>query len=440
MKEQNSIPTSKVQRASRFVRTGAKIGGNYVKYYAKKALNSETSRETLHNDNAEDIYGELSELKGGALKVLQMMSMDKNLLPTAYSDRFAMAQYSAPPLSYPLVVKTFQKSFGKSPTELFDTFSKQAKNAASIGQVHEATLDGKRLAVKIQYPGVANSITSDLKIVKPFAMRLFSINERDLNHYLEEVQDKLLEETNYELEVQRSVEISEQCGHIENTFFPTYYPELSADRIITMDWLEGEHMREFLAKNPSQEVRNRIGQALWDFYNHQVHYLKQVHADPHPGNFLLRDDGTLGVIDFGCVKVIPEDFYQQYFTMIRQDIIGREDELDKIFYELAFINDQDTEAEKKVFKKIFIEMIQLLGRPFHYETFDFADDTYFKQIFSLSERVSQMKEVRESRTARGPRDALYINRTFFGLYNLLNALGAEVTTHKPEWLQTQEVM
>ena len=439
MKEQNRIPTSKVQRASRFVRTGAKIGGNYVKYYARKAMNSETSRETLHNDNAEDIYGELSELKGGALKVLQMMSMDKNLLPTAYSDRFAMAQYSAPPLSYPLVVKTFQKFFGKRPTELYDTFSKNAKNAASIGQVHEATLDGKRLAVKIQYPGVANSITSDLKIVKPFAQRLFSINERDLNHYLEEVQSKLLEETNYELEVQRSVEISEQCGHIDNVFFPKYYPELSAERIITMDWLEGDHMREFLAKNPAQEVRNRIGQALWDFYNHQVHYLKQVHADPHPGNFLLRDDGTMGVIDFGCVKVIPEDFYRQYFTMIRQDIIGREEELDKIFYELAFINDQDTEAEKTVFKKIFIEMIQLLGRPFHYDTFDFADDAYFKQIFSLSERVSQMKEVRESRTARGPRDALYINRTFFGLYNLLNALGAEVTTHKPEWLQAQAV-
>ncbi len=439
MKEQSKIPTSKVQRASRFVRTGAKIGGNYVKYYAKKALNSETSRETLHNDNAEDIYSELSELKGGALKVLQMMSMDKNLLPTAYSDRFAMAQYSAPPLSYPLVVKTFQKFFGQSPTELYDTFSKKARNAASIGQVHEATLDGKRLAVKIQYPGVANSITSDLKIVKPFAMRLFSINERDLNHYLEEVQDKLLEETNYELEVQRSVEISEQCGHINNVFFPTYYPELSAERIITMDWLEGDHMREFIAKNPSQEVRNQIGQALWDFYNHQVHYLKQVHADPHPGNFLMRDDGTMGVINFGCVKVIPEDFYQQYFTMIRQDIIGREDELNRIFYELAFINDQDTEAEKKVFKKIFIEMIQLLGRPFHYDTFNFADDEYFKQIFSLSERVSQTKEVRESRTARGPRDALYINRTFFGLYNLLNALGAEVTTHKPEWLQAEAV-
>ena len=438
MKEQNRIPTSKVQRASRFVRTGAKIGGNYVKYYARKTFDPKTTRESLHSDNAEDIYGGLSELKGSALKVLQMMSMDQNLLPTAYTDRFAMAQYSAPPLSYPLVVKTFQQYFGKGPTEIYDTFSKKAKNAASIGQVHEATLDGKRLAVKVQYPGVADSVSSDLKIVKPFAVRLLNINERDLNHYMEEVEGKLIEETDYELEVQRSVDISAQCGHIQDVFFPKYYPELSAPRIITMDWLEGDHMREFIAKNPSQEVRNRIGQALWDFYNHQVHYLKQVHADPHPGNFLMRMDGTMGVIDFGCVKIIPEDFYHQYFTMIRKDITMKEDELNSIFYGLGFISDRDTEAEKKVFKQVFVDMIQLLGRPFHHDTFDFADDTYFRQIFEMSERVSQMKEVRESRTARGPRDALYINRTFFGLYNLLNALGAEVVTHKPEWLQTQE--
>ncbi|MDF9795774.1 putative unusual protein kinase regulating ubiquinone biosynthesis (AarF/ABC1/UbiB family) [Catalinimonas alkaloidigena] len=438
MKEQSRIPTSKVQRASRFVRTGAKVGGNYVKYYAKRAFNPQHSREDLHLDNAEDIYEGLSELKGSALKVLQMMSMDKNLLPTAYGDRFAMAQYSAPPLSFPLVIKTFNKYFGKSPDQLYDTFSKNAKNAASIGQVHEATLEGKTLAVKIQYPGVASSVSSDLKIVKPFAIRLFNINERDLDHYMEEVESKLLEETDYDLELKRSVEISEQCGHIDNLYFPNYYPELSCEKIITMDWLEGKHMKEFLQDNPSQEVRNSIGQALWDFYDFQIHQLQQVHADPHPGNFLMRKDGTLGIIDFGCVKVIPEDFYQKYFKLIRKDMLINEQELDDIFFDLQFINENDSEQDKKLFKGIFKEMIGLLGKPFHHDEFDFADDTYFQQIFALSEKVSNMKEVRESRSARGPRDALYINRTYFGLYNLLNALQANVVTRKPEWLQVQE--
>ncbi len=438
MKEQSRIPTSKVQRASRFVRTGAKVGGNYVKYYAKKAFNPDHTRDALHQENAEDIYSELSELKGSALKVLQMMSMDKNLLPTAYGDRFAMAQYSAPPLSFPLVIKTFHKYFGKSPDQLYDTFSKNAKNAASIGQVHQATLEGKTLAVKIQYPGVADSVSSDLRIVKPFAIRLFNINEKDLDHYLEEVESKLLEETDYDLEIRRSVEISEKCSHIENIYFPTYYPELSSEKIITMDWLEGKHMKEFLQTNPSQEVRNSIGQALWDFYDFQIHQLQQVHADPHPGNFLMREDGTLGIIDFGCVKVIPQDFYQQYFKLIRKDMLLNDQELDDIFYELQFINDRDSEQDKKLFKGIFVEMIELLGKPFHHDQFDFADDSYFQQIFALSEKVSNMKEVKESRTARGPRDALYINRTYFGLYNLLNALQAEVVTRKPEWLQVQE--
>lgn len=439
MKEQSRIPTSKVQRAARFVTTGAKIGGNYMKYYTKRTFNSQVSRNTLHIDNATDIYEALSELKGSALKVLQMMSMDKNLLPTAYTDRFQMAQYSAPPLSYPLVVKTFQKYFGKSPTQLYDTFSKNARNAASMGQVHEATLNGKKLAVKIQYPGVADSISSDLKIVRPFAMRLFNIGDKDLDHYLEEVESKLIEETDYALELQRSVTISKQCGHIENLFFPTYYPELSCEKIITMDWIDGMHLKEFLLKDPSQDVRNKIGQALWDFYDHQVHYLKQVHADPHPGNFLMQDDGRLGIIDFGCVKVIPDDFYKKYFSLIRKDVLLNAAELEHVFYDLGFLFDQDTAHEKKLFKAIFIEMIELLGRPFHHEAFDFSDDAYFKQIFDLSERISNTKEVRESKAARGPRDALYINRTYFGLYSLLNALRAQVVTRKSERLQVEKV-
>ena len=437
MKEQNQIPTSKVQRATRFVKTGAKVGGNYLKYYTKRAFNSNLDRTTLHDDNATDIYEGLSELKGSALKVLQMMSMDKNLLPTAYTDRFTMAQYSAPPLSYPLVVKTFQKYFGKRPEQIFDTFSKNATNAASIGQVHQATLKGKKYAVKIQYPGVAESVNSDLRIVRPFAVRILNISERDLDYYMGEVEGKLMEETDYALEMQRSIAISQACGHIENLEFPRYYPELSCEKIITMDWMSGQHLKDFNLQNPSQEIRDKIGQAMWNFYDYQVHTLREVHADPHPGNFLMRMDGTLGIIDFGCVKEIPEDFYQKYFALLRRDASMKEAELEQIFYDLNFLSEKDSPEEKTLFKGIFKEMIEMLGKPFHHNEFDFSDDSYFKQIYALSERISNMKEVRNSRTARGPRDALYINRTYFGLYTLLNELGAKVITRKPEWLEVE---
>lgn len=435
VKEQQSIPTSKVQRAAKFISTGAKVGGNYVKHYAKKVVNPSMTKDELHNSNANDIYNSLSELKGSALKVAQMMSMDKNILPRAYQDKFTMAQYSAPPLSYPLVVKTFQKYFGQTPEGLFETFTKSAVNAASIGQVHQATKDGKKLAVKIQYPGVADSVSSDLKLVRPFALRLLNMNEKELDHYMEEVEEKLLEETDYTLEVQRSLEISEACSHIEGLNFPGYYEELSSDRIITMDWIEGKHIKEWLETNPTQEEKNKIGQALWDFYHHQVHNLMQVHADPHPGNFIIQNDGKLGIIDFGCVKVIPEDFYKGYFSLIKRELLINEEELNEIFYGLEFISDKDTDVEKEYFKGVFKEMISLLGKPFHVDTFDFANNDYFEQIFKLGDRISNDKMFRKSRQARGSRHGLYINRTYFGIYNLLNQLEANITTTKPSWLE-----
>lgn len=435
MNEQESIPVSKVQRAAKFISTGARVGGNYVKHYAKKVVNPSLDKEELHQNNASDIYNSLSQLKGSALKVAQMMSMDKNLLPRAYQDKFTMAQYSAPPLSFPLVVKTFQKYFGKSPDQLFETFTRSAVNAASIGQVHKATKDGKTYAVKIQYPGVADSVSSDLKLVRPFALRLLNMNERELDHYMAEVEEKLLEETDYVLEIKRSREISSDCEHIPHLKFPTYYDELSSDRIITMDWIEGKHLKEWLDLNPSQKSRNQIGQALWDFYHHQVHNLKQVHADPHPGNFIVQEGDQLGIIDFGCVKVIPEDFYNGYFALIKKDLLINQEELDQIFYDLEFITDKDSSEEQAYFKGVFKEMISLLGKPFHVDKFDFADDGFFEQIFQLGDRISNDKMFKKSRQARGSRHGLYVNRTYFGLYNLLNQLQAEVITTKPDWLK-----
>lgn len=435
MKSQNSIPATKVERATKFVKTGIKVGGNYVRHYTKRLFDPSITREDLHEDNASDIYDSLSELKGSALKVAQMMSMDRNLLPRAYSERFTMAQYSAPPLSGPLVVKTFIKYFGKTPQQLFDTFNTDAVNAASIGQVHQATKNGDKLAVKVQYPGVAQSVRSDLKMVKPFAIRLMNLNEQDVDKYMEEVETKLLEETDYALELRRSVEISQACAHLADLRFPKYYPEFSCERVLAMDWLEGKHLKDFLLTNPSQEIRNQIGQALWNFYDFQIHTLRTVHADPHPGNFLLQPDGTLGVIDFGCVKEIPDDYYNNYFALINPDTLKDDMRTRQLFYNLEFISDLDTPAQQRFFMDLFKTMISLLGRPFLSDTFDFGDEAYFAEIFAYGDELSKRKELRESRQARGSRHALYINRTYYGLYAILNELRAEIATTKPEWLK-----
>jgi predicted unusual protein kinase regulating ubiquinone biosynthesis (AarF/ABC1/UbiB family) len=428
MKEQTSIPTGKVERASRFVATGLKVGTNYLKHYTKKLIDPSVSKEELHAENAEDIYDTLSDLKGSALKVAQMLSMDKGMLPKAYTDRFAMSQYSAPPLSGPLVVNTFVKTLGKSPSQLYDQFDMQASNAASIGQVHKAMKWGKQLAVKIQYPGVATSVKSDLRLVKPFALRIVGMNEIDMDKYFEEIEGKLLEETDYRLELRRSIEASAECAHIPHLIFPAYYPELSSDKVITMDWLTGFHLKEFLDRNPSQEARDQIGQALWDFYQFQVHVLKRVHADPHPGNFLMRDDGTVGVFDFGCIKEIPEDFYVNYFALMNKDAVRDEVRRREIYTNLEMIHPSDSEREIVFFSELFQKMIDMLTLPFTREEFDFGDESYFTAIYEYMDYVSNLKEVRESKVARGSRHSLYVNRTYFGLYSILSGLKAKVIT------------
>jgi predicted unusual protein kinase regulating ubiquinone biosynthesis (AarF/ABC1/UbiB family) len=425
MKEQDSIPTSKTQRSAKFVKTGFQVGGNYIKHYSKKLFNPTLNKDELNLENATDIYNSLSELKGSALKVAQMLSMDKNILPKAYVDQFSLSLYNAPPLSGPLIVRTFTRYFGKTPSQIFDEFNISSTNAASIGQVHQASLEGKKLAVKIQYPGVGDSISSDLKMVKPFAFRLLGMSQKELEVYMSEVEERLLEETDYDLEIKRSIEFSEACKNIPNLIFPTYFPDLSSKRIITMGWLEGLHMKEFMKTNPSQEICNQVGQALWDFYNFQQHELRAVHADPHPGNFLITPDGKLGVIDFGCIKEMPADFYEPFFSMTSTNMLQDKIKTISTFRELEMIRKDDSPAQIEFFYQVYKEMIELFALPYMSQTFDFSKKEYFDNLYNYGERIARMPEFKQ---ARGVKHFIYVNRTNFGLYNMLHELGAMVRT------------
>jgi predicted unusual protein kinase regulating ubiquinone biosynthesis (AarF/ABC1/UbiB family) len=430
MNELSSMPTSKVARSAKFVGTGFKIGGNYIKHYSKKIFNPELSKDELNEDNATDIYASLSELKGSALKVAQMLSMDKNILPKAYVDKFSLSQYNAPPLSGPLIVQTFRKHFGKNPEQIFDKFNLKSSNAASIGQVHQAELGGKKLAVKIQYPGVGASISSDLKLIKPFAFRLLGMSEKELDVYMSEVEERLVEETDYELEVKRSIQFSNACAGLDNLVFPRYYPELSGSRIITMGWIEGMHLKEFLATNPTQELRNTIGQALWDFYNYQQHEMRAVHADPHPGNFLITPEGKLAVIDFGCIKELPDDFYYPFFATTSEALMGNREETIKAFRQLEMIQPKDNEAQIAFYYQNYKEMISLFAEPYVESQFDFSQTAFFDSLYAFGEKIAKMPEFKQ---ARGVKHFIYVNRTNFGLYNILHELKATVKTdtYKP---------
>lgn len=425
MKTLDSIPTGKIQRASKLISTGAKVGINYLKYNVEKTVGDEkTAKNNLDKSNAEDIYDSLKDMKGSALKVAQMLSMEKSILPKAYVEKFSLSQFSVPPLSSALVLKTFRKYFGKNPNQMFDTFDLNSVNAASIGQVHKATLDGKKLAVKIQYPGVAQSISSDLALVKPIAMKMFNIRGEGSDKYFKEVENKLIEETNYIHEVQQSIEISEACQKIPHLKFPKYYAELSSDRIITMDWMEGVHLSELAIDTIDETTRTKLGQAFWDFYMFQIHILKKVHADPHPGNFLITKEHELIALDFGCTKEIPNDFYIPYFELADPKVIDNRDLFQKKLYQLEILIPEDSQLEIDYFTTLFHELLSLFTQPFHTDNFDFSNNAFFEKIAELSERFNNSSELKNMNGNRGSKHFIYINRTFFGLYNLMHDLKA----------------
>lgn len=425
MKTLDKIPTGKIQRTSSLLKAGAKVGVNYLKYYGNKITkDEEEARNILNKDNATDIYDSLKELKGSALKVAQMLSMEKNILPMEYVEKFSLSQFSVPPLSGALVKKTFRKYFGKNPEEIFDQFSIESVNAASIGQVHKATKDNKRLAVKIQYPGVRESISSDLKMVKPIAIKMFNIKKEGSESYFQEVEDKLFEETDYTLELTRSQEFAKECSHLTNLAFPNYYPEYSCEKIITMDWMDGVHFSEFTKQNNSQKSLDKIGQSLWDFYMFQMHVLKKVHADPHPGNFLVAQDNKLLVIDFGCIKEIPMDFYIPYFELAKEENLKNEKLFIEKLYKLEILRQDDSEREKEFFAEMFYELLELFTRPFNQEIFDFSDSNFFQQIADLGQRYAKINNLKGMNTNRGSKHFIYLNRTFFGLYHMMHDLKA----------------
>ena len=428
MKTLDRIPTGKIERASQLVKTGFKVGGNYVAYYGEKLVNPSLNRDKLNENNAEDIYDGLKNLKGSALKVAQMLSMDKSIMPQQYVDKFSLSQFSVPPLSAPLVRKTFKKYLGQYPESLYDSFSPDAMNAASIGQVHKATKYGKTLAVKIQYPGVAESISSDLALVKPFAIRMFNIKGKDSDKYFKEVEGKLLEETDYNLELKQSLDISQLCQPIVNLRFPKYYPQLSSEKILTMEWIDGEHLSEFAIHNINRKKGDSIGQTLWDFYMYQIHHLKQVHADPHPGNFLIDKDANLVAIDFGCIKQVPDEFYVPYFELANLKVINNPKLFNEKLYELEILRSDDSKEEIIYFTKLFYDLLSLFTKPFQSDYFDFSDKDFFGQIAEMGENFAQDKQLRKMNGNRGSKHFLYINRTFFGLYNLLHDLKARVDT------------
>jgi len=293
-------------RGYRLGKLGMSLAGSYLGYQVQNILLGETGkleRTARFNQKASrQLREELGALKGPAMKMGQMVSMCNGAVRPESLEELANLQMRAPGMHTSLARAQFKSALGKYPEELFREFDLEPFAAASLGQVHRAvTFNGDKVAVKIQYPAIRSAIENDFKLLRSVTLPGQLTGHLPAN-LLAEIQRGLLEETDYLHEAQNLEFFRKELAELAFLSIPRVYHELSGDRVLTMSFIEGLPLRDFLKGKPSPAIRDLIGDRLAEMYYTQLHRLKALHADQHPGNFLFQSDGGIGLLDFGCVK------------------------------------------------------------------------------------------------------------------------------------------
>lgn len=440
MSQQNTVPTSKLKRSAIAGITAAKVGFSQLSYKAKSKLSSNDDEQALaaHESQMGDmIFAALSQLRGTALKISQLLSMETDLLPEAIREKLKAACHQVPPINKALVRKQVTQSLGQAPNKIFKHFDGEAFAAASIGQVHKAqTHQGETLAVKVQYPGIGATIESDLKIVEQLFWTLSKttslLPRKDIvDQIMLEVKSRLNEEVNYEIEADNLLWFNERLK-LDNIVTPKVYPEYSDKRVISFSFLEGQHLDEWLATKPSQQQRDKMAQLVFDFFWYSVFQLNKINADPHAGNYLFLKNEQLGVLDFGCVRELSPEFTATISRLLPALIKslnqqGDKSELLNVYKDLQFI-EPDTGVstfEETIFPSIE-ELAQWLVDPYINETFDFSQQT------PCPAKPNQEQKETAKQIHGLYSEQLCFDRAHLGVLNLLRDIGGTVKT---DWLK-----
>jgi serine/threonine protein kinase len=293
-------------RGYRLGKLGFSLAGSYLGYQIQNVFLGETGKPQrkaqFHKKASRQLREELGSLKGPVMKLGQLLSMQSGAMPQEALLELASLQMQAPGMHPSLARVQFKSALGKYPEELFREFDAEPFAAASLGQVHRAvTFKGEKVAVKIQYPAIRSAIESDLKLLRSAALP-GRLTGHVPSAVLDEIARGLLEETDYLREAGNLEFFRKGLAGLDFVTVPRVYRELTSDRVLTMSFVEGESLSDWLKRKPSQALRDLTGARLCECYETQIQHLRMIHADQHPGNFLFLPDGRFGLVDFGCVK------------------------------------------------------------------------------------------------------------------------------------------
>jgi predicted unusual protein kinase regulating ubiquinone biosynthesis (AarF/ABC1/UbiB family) len=307
------------RRLKRYADVTSTIGGTAARMAGSRMLGMNRDEKL----EAADLKAALGNLKGPLMKVAQMLSTVPDLVPANFAAELATLQTQAPPMGWPFVRRRMASELGPDWEKKFRSFEREASAAASLGQVHKAVdTKGRNLACKLQYPDMASAVEADLAQLRI----LFSLYRRmdraiDPSEIADEVGERLREELDYRREAAHIALYRIMLKDREGVHVPEVLPELSTGRLLTMTWISGRPILEF--KSRPQADRNRIAQTMFRAWWHPFSHFAAIHGDPHLGNYTIRDDLGLNLLDYGCVRTFRPEFVggviSLYTALLRND-------------------------------------------------------------------------------------------------------------------------
>ncbi|HEY6878928.1 MAG TPA: AarF/ABC1/UbiB kinase family protein [Polyangiales bacterium] len=418
-------PPARGQRLFKLAGLTASVAGGYARDRVKRMFMSEQAAAEDQNEAlarvGTRIASTLGELKGAAMKMGQMASMAADLLPKEIADALQSLQGNAPPVDFSVIEQQIVSEFDQPVDVLFEDFEREPFAAASIGQVHRAKVDGRPVIVKVQYPGVDVAVDSDMRHLKLalLASGVLKVDKKMLSASFAEISARMHEELDYCNESDNVRRF--RAFHAERHPFvviPEVIGHRCSKRVLTLSYEPGDHVRDLIALGYSAAQRDRCGRNLWAALDSQVFDHRCIHADPNPGNFAFRRDGSVVMYDFGCVKELAPHVLDGYRELIVEGLGENYTRVEEALVQLG-VRKPDASGPSHDFYKAWRDWLALpvlASNPF-----DFGSATFEKEITKLV--PATMKHMAAFQPSK---ELVFFNRTLAGHYATLRKMGAHV--------------
>lgn len=423
----SDITSGRARRALSLGGLTTAIGGSYLWQAIRRPFRSTPRADeallAAHLRNAERIVSRSTELRGAFMKIVQLLSMRSDLFPDEALDVLKVVQSSVPPMPYEQIRAVLTAELGAPPEERFHRFEPDAFAAASLGQVHRAEITpGVPVAVKVQYPGVAETVHQDLRNVRALLRVLARIarevmqRDVDVEAVATELELRLAEELDYRIEAANLVRFRELLADDREVRVPAHHPTHSTARVLTMEYLDGYPIQDVLAAEVDQQMRDWLSRKLFTLLWRQVLEFGLLHTDPHPGNYRVTHHPRIVLLDFGAVRRFEPAIRRGYLRLGRAFLANDDAEIGAACVDLGFAQGDPAPL---------IEIMRIVCEPL------IVDAPFDPRSYDLFVRGAQVTQVAVAHgQLRAPGHHVFLVRALAGLDGYLKAAGTVYNWHR----------